>query len=172
MNATKLLAGVALATLSFAAFSATGQEETDTSLAAQQFADAAASSNMFEIRSSELAIDRASNEDVKLFAQQMITDHTAASEKLMAAAQQDGITPSDQMAPHHQNMLDGLTSADGEASDAAYVEAQVAAHEEAVALFEAYVADGPEGALKAFATETLPTLILHHEHVSALAGSD
>lgn len=169
MKVTKLFAGIALATLSFAAFSATAQDAASEPMTAQQFADAAASSNMFEIQSSELALERATAAQVQEFAQQMITNHTAATEKMMAAAQQDGITPATQMAPHHQEMLDGLAAAEGEAFDMAYIEAQVAAHEEGVALFEAYAANGPDGALKSFAAETLPTLIMHYEHVSALA---
>lgn len=136
------------------------------------FAATAASSNMFEIESSQLALDEATNDDVKAFAQQMIDDHTAAGEKMKAAAQSDGVTPPAAMAAKDQTALEMLQAANAEAFDTAYLTAQVAAHDEAVALFKTFSENGEASALKSFAAETLPTLEKHQSMAHELAGKE
>lgn len=136
----------------------------------QQFADMASSSNMLEIESSRLALEKSSSEEVKGFAQHMIDDHGKAAEDMMAAAQSDGITPATALQPHHQSQLDQLSGLEGEEFDQAYLAAQVAAHDEAIALFQAFSTNGEDSALKAFAANTLPTLQQHREEVGAIAG--
>jgi putative membrane protein len=160
-----LCAAVALSS----AWPAGGQTVAVTEPAA--FAEVAASSNMFEIESSQLALERTSNDEVKAFAEHMIEDHTAAGEKMKAAAAKDGVTPPATMAEKEQAQLQELQSAEEEAFDQAYLTAQVAAHDEAVALFDAFSTEGEESALRAFAAETLPTLEEHKATAHELAGS-
>lgn len=136
------------------------------------FAATAASSNMFEIESSQLALDQATNDDVKAFAQHMIDDHTAAGEKMKAAAQSDGVTPPAAMAGKDQAELEKLQAAEGADFDTAYLAAQVAAHDEAVALFKTFSEGGEASALKSFAAETLPTLEEHQAMAHELAGKE
>ena len=136
----------------------------------QQFADMAASSNMFEIQSSELALEMSQNEEVRAFAEQMIADHTLAGEDMMEAAELDGITPPSEMNEQHQSQYDALASADEAAFDQGYIEAQVMAHEEAVGLFEGFSTEGEESAMRDFAVQTLPTLQMHLEHVREMSG--
>lgn len=73
------------------------------------------------------------------------------------------------MAPDHQAVLDRLEAAEDDAFDQVYVEAQIAAHDEAVALFQAFATGDPDGALKAFAVQTLPTLVQHQKHINAIS---
>jgi putative membrane protein len=136
----------------------------------QAFAEMAGSSNRFEIQSSELALERAENEDVRAFAELMIQDHTRAGEQMMAAAEADGVTPPTAMIEKHQTQFDQLQAAEGAAFDQAYLAAQAGAHDEAVALFDGYAAQGEEGALREFAAQTLPTLQEHKAHVDAMTG--
>ena len=137
----------------------------------QAFAEAAASSNMFEIESSELALERATNDDVRAFAEQMVADHTLAGENMKVAAEADGIEPPAAMMAKEQAKLEELQSSEGEAFDEAYLAAQTGAHEEAVALFEAFSTQEEESALRDFAAETLPTLQTHQTGVHGLSGS-
>lgn len=134
------------------------------------FAERAASSNMFEIESSKLALEAAQADTVKTFAQKMIDDHTAAGEKFTAAATEDAVTPPMAMMPDHQAMVDSLTGLQGEAFDAAYMTAQKTAHDATVQLFEGYSTGGEDGALKIFATETLPTLQAHQTEAADMAA--
>ena len=58
---------------------------------AEQFIMMAAMGDRFEIESSELAVENAQSDDVKAFAQQMITDHTANTQKLMQTVEGNGV---------------------------------------------------------------------------------
>ncbi|WP_431298198.1 DUF4142 domain-containing protein [Tabrizicola sp. BL-A-41-H6] len=136
---------------------------------AQGFAERAASSNLFEIQSSQIALEKAQSEEVRAFAEKMIADHTAAGERMMAAATEEGLTATEALMPDHQAQLDNLTSSEPADFDAAYLGAQLAAHTEAVDLFEGYSNQGPGGPLKTFATETLPKLKDHLAEVGPLS---
>jgi putative membrane protein len=63
----------------------------------------------------------------------------------------------------HQKMLDELKAKNGKDFDASYDQTQVKAHQDAVALFDAYAKGGDNGELKGWAFRTLPHL---REHLS------
>ena len=159
------------ALLAFALCSYTPLARAQSATDPATFAAAAASSNMFEIESSQLALDKATGDDARQFAQQMIDDHTLAGENMKAAAEADGVMVPAAMAEKEQMQLEKLQAAgEGEAFDEAYLSAQVVAHDEAVALFQAFSEGGQESALRRFAAETLPTLEHHQTAVRAFAG--
>jgi putative membrane protein len=134
-----------------------------------QFVPAATSSNTFEIQSSRLALQRSRNPEVRRFAQQMIRDHNMAGRRMMAAARAGGVpAPRPMLNDKHQAMLDSVRSASD--FDAAYMDAQLAAHQEAVALFTSYSSTGDNAELVVFAKETLPTLQMHLDHVQSMKG--
>lgn len=130
------------------------------------FVTKAAISNMFEIESSKIAVEKAKDPEVKKFAQQMISDHTKAGKEMMAVAAD---APKELDAAHLAK-VEKLKKAEGEKFDAAYVDEQVTAHDEAVALFTKFSAEAETPKLKEFASKTLPTLKEHQEHVKHLNG--
>jgi putative membrane protein len=75
-----------------AAAGTSADPKRDVSNADRDFVGEIASANMAEIRMAELALQRASNNNVKKFAQMMVTDHTQAGEKLIALASQHNLT--------------------------------------------------------------------------------
>ena len=137
---------------------------------AAQFVPMATSSNLFEIESSRLALDRARNPEVRRFARQMIRDHNTATRRMAAVVASTGMPmPPPAMTPKHQAML---ASVQGAADfDAAYMGAQVMAHQESVALFTAYGSNGDVPQLAAFARQTLPNLQMHLDHAQAVGGA-
>ena len=137
---------------------------------AAQFVPMATSSNLFEIESSRLALDRARNPEVRRFARQMIRDHNTATRRMAAVVASTGMPmPPPAMTPKHQAML---TSVQGAADfDAAYMGAQVMAHQESVALFTAYGSNGDVPQLAAFARQTLPNLQMHLDHAQSVGGA-
>jgi putative membrane protein len=124
----------------------------------------------FEIGSSRLAKNKSQNTAVKQFADQMISDHTAAAEKLRAVANLQGVgaDKANALSPAHQADMARLEKATVGEFDALYIDAQTKAHEDAVALFKSYADDGEDTRLKQFAAETLPTLEQHLAHVKTL----
>lgn len=136
----------------------------------------ATASNAFEIRSSALAIRKASSEDVRAFASKMVEDHTQAAADLDAALARPETTastdPDDTPLPQrYQALLDELDGLEGEAFEARYVALQLVAHQEAVALFTAYANSGDDPALKEFAKKTLETLTMHERQAKELAAA-
>jgi putative membrane protein len=88
---------------------------------------------------------------------------------MKTAASAEGVAPAETLMPDHQSQLDNLSGLSAEEFDAAYLAAQLAAHVEAVTLFEGYANQGQDGALKDFAAETLPKLQDHKAKVEPLA---
>jgi putative membrane protein len=128
---------------------------------------------MFEIESSNIAIQKAKNGEVKSFAERMIADHTKAAEELKITAQStpEKFAVPDKLDAKHQKLVDELDGAASDKFDAAYVRLQTDAHKEAVKLFESYAKQGDNEALKAFAAKTLPTLKDHYQMIQKIAAS-
>ncbi len=106
---------------------------------------------MMEIQASELAIQNAKSAQVKEFAQMMVSDHTKASNNLMAAAKADGVSVSAQMTNKQGATVDALRRRPAPTSTTKYVQAQVMAHQEALQLMETYAANGDSPDAKAHA---------------------
>lgn len=171
-----LMISVALLTGSHAFGATKDAKDADTAIAVQHFdkntwVKAVASSNMFEIESSKLALQKSKSDDVKKFAQIMFDDHTKAGEKLMAVLKKDGgAAPPKELAPKHAAAMKLLGSLEGQDFDMAYLSLQHAGHMEAVMAFRTYAATPDDKALGAFAKETLPILEMHLDHVKMLAA--
>lgn len=132
------------------------------------FVKQAASSNAFEIQSSEMAQEKATAEDLKTFAADMIADHTKAGEDMRAAA---GDTPvPEELSPKHAAMMALLTEAEGAEFDMLYKEMQAVGHAEAVTLFTTFAASGQGTDLQTFAETTLPVLKEHKTHIDHLVA--
>jgi putative membrane protein len=139
-------------------------------LFAPGFLAQAGSGDQFEIQSSQLALSASSNPAVRAFANQMIADHTRLSQQMAAAATSAGITPPPPaLLPAQQAMLDQLRAAGtGPSFDMAYQQAQITAHQGAVTLFQNYAASGDVAAIKAAASQALPTIQMHLQQAQAL----
>jgi putative membrane protein len=129
----------------------------------QEFANAAAASDAFEIQSSQVAQEKASTAKVKTFAAQMIKAHTDSTAKLKTAASAatPAITPEPQLTAAQQQKLDGLKAKSGADFDKAYIQAQVDAHEMTLAKLRTYAATGAVPSLKSFAAELVPIVTAH-----------
>lgn len=175
MMLRKALAVLSLAALSAAPAFAADPPNTAAAPAATatpatgSFLTTVAASNLFEIESSRLALTKSGNEKVKAFANQMVADHTQAGTKFKQAVTEAKLPPpAEKLDTRHQALLDDLTKRDGTAFDQAYIKAQHDAHVEAVALFDAYGRSGDNARIKQFATELLPTLKQHLQHVTSM----
>ena len=129
----------------------------------QDFVTLAAQSDMLEIESSKLAQTKSDNAKSKQFATKMIADHTATSTELkglLAAGKVKAEAPA-ALDKAHQAKLDKLTKLNGSDFTKEYNSMQVAAHKDAVSMFERYGKDGENADLKAFAAKHLPHLQEH-----------
>lgn len=130
----------------------------------------AAMGDMYEIQAAEIAIERTTNPQVRELAQMILTDHRAASEKMMALAPQAApdVTLPTELDERRQGLIDNLRAADAAAFDQVFLDQQVAAHQEALTLHRGFAdnADAPQ--LAAHAAEVAPRIEMHLERARAL----
>ena len=154
---------------------ATGTAASDmpagAAVTADQYVATAASSDMFEIQSSKMALETTKNEAVKEFAEHMVSDHSTTTKEIKAAAKEEKIAVPTEMLPKHAEMLAALKAADAGSFDALYVKMQDAAHKEAVALHTGYAESGDNASLKAVATKAVPIVTEHLKDVQAIQKS-
>ena len=120
-----------------------------------------------EVELGNLALQRASNADVKTFAQRMVDDHTKANQQLEELASRKGITLKEREGAAAKQTVAKLSKLSGEAFDREYAKDMVKDHEKDVAEFRAATKlRDPD--IKEFATQTLPTLQEHLEMAKKL----
>jgi putative membrane protein len=142
---------------------AQSQSQKPKEMSASTFVRTAARGDMFEIQAGKVALGKAKSDSVKNFAQMIIDDHTAASQKLQQVVKDEKIKvtiPKD-LDKKHKDMLGKLNKASASSFDRTYMQSQIAAHREAVATFQSYSRNGSDAGLKQFAVETLPVLQKH-----------
>lgn len=135
----------------------------------EMFVKTAASSGMHEVELGKIAADKAKNEDVKTFAQQLVKDHTKANEGLKTAAKAANIAVPDEMLEKHKKHVEMFRNYKGTNFDQDFLKHEVADHTEAVALFTRASKEAKNRELKDFATKTLPVLQQHLEQAKKLS---
>ena len=120
------------------------------------------SSDMFEIESSQMALQMSQNEAVRSFAQMMVNDHSRMMNQMMAMAPGMSMDMSSMpMMPHHAEMLQRLRGASAANFDMMYKREQMMAHEEALMMHRTYAARGDNAALRAMAAKAVPMIQMH-----------
>ncbi|HEY2033911.1 MAG TPA: DUF4142 domain-containing protein [Rhizomicrobium sp.] len=140
-----------------------GTMSAETTSSLQGFVTGAATSDMYEVEAGKIAEKRTSNPDVKAFAEKMVHDHTATTDKLKSIL---GSMKHQPAAPAHlddrrQGLIDDLRGAKAADFDARYMSQQVDAHKEALILMKGYAKDGDNPDVKAFAADTVPKIQEH-----------
>jgi len=137
----------------------------------QDFVTKASQGGTAEVELGKVAASQGSSDEVKTFGQRMADDHTKAGAELKTAASSGGFTVA--TSPSAQQKADAakLKAMQGAAFDKAYAAAMVKDHKETVALFEKEAKSGSDANLKAFASETLPTLKEHTKMAEQLKAS-
>jgi len=128
------------------------------------FVKEAAMSDMFEIQSSQLAEQKASDAGTKSFAQKMVADHTKTSSEvksMVSSGKLKGVELPTDMSSSQKSMLDNLKGLIGADFTKQYHSDQVSGHKDAVSLFERYGKGGDNPDLKQWVNKTLPTLQTH-----------
>lgn len=127
--------------------------------AAPAYVAMAASSDMYEITSSQIALQRARDPRHRSFAQMMIQHHTGTTAQLTAAARSAGLNPPPAMLPMHAALIRQLQASSN--VDATYHQQQVLAHQQALALHSNYASRGDQPALRSVAAAATPIVQSH-----------
>jgi putative membrane protein len=145
-----------------------GMAATSTAAVApgdKRFVEKAASAGMAEVQAAQLAEQKTQDPKVKEFAQQMITDHSAANKQLQTIAEQKGLTIPTALDAKDQKQLDKLQNLTGAKFDRAYMKDQARDHEEVLKLLQKEAKNGKDADLKSFADQTIPTIQKHIDMV-------
>lgn len=137
----------------------------------KNFVEKAALTDMFEIESAKLALERSKVKAVKDFAQMMIDAHTATTNELMPLAATAKVAPPTALDNDHMAKLDDLRNAKVEDFDDKYIDQQTDAHENALNLMKDFSANGKDAGLQAFAAKTQTAVQQHLDQVKALDKS-
>jgi len=122
----------------------------------------AGASDLFEIESSRLALQRAQRPETRQYAQMLIQHHMQTSAQVMAAARASGLNPPPpRLMPMQQRMMAELSRASAANFDRVYLRQQVPAHQMALALHRNYAANGDRPPLRNVAATAVPIVTQH-----------
>src|SRR5215213_3373276 len=110
-----------------------------------------AQGNMAEIAASNLALQRAQSEQVRQFAQQMVTDHTAAASEMQTLAAGKNVTLPTAMSTKQQSDMDKLGGRTGADFDRDYMKMMVKDHERMAKMLDRESTRNTDADVKAFA---------------------
>ena len=160
----------------------------------RDFVEEIAIASAAEIELGKMAIEKASNPEVKKYGQMMVDDHTTAGAELQQLAQQYNITVPAALDEKHRDLRDKLAQLSGREFDEAYIDAMVDSHENVVDKLQARVDDRDrnvagtsgttpgttsgvqpeeaddhaEASLNLWAANTLPAVKAHLDHAKQL----
>ena len=135
--------------------------DTGLSPADRAFVAKAAQGGLMEVTAGKLAAQRGLDPAVKEFGQKMVTDHTAANDKLKALANSKQMVLPDSVSDDQNAALGKLEALSGTEFDKMYAHMMVKDHVEDISEFEKEAKRGQDGDVLSFAESTLPTLRQH-----------
>jgi putative membrane protein len=158
--------------LSFPVVGASAHGVTDAQIAA-----IVVTANQVDIDAGKLAKSRSTNSDVKAFAELMVTDHTGVNKSAIDLAGKLKVTPQDNATSQSlkaggDKNLAQLKTLSGAAFDKAYVDQEVAYHQQVIdALDKTLIPGATNEELKALLIKVRPAFVAHLEHAKHLQGS-
>jgi putative membrane protein len=154
----------AVCCFALASISALAQDNgtSKAGLTDQQFVNMAAQTDMVEANIGQMAADSASAQEVKDYAQMLVTDHTADYQQLKTAAQQANLTVPDSIdAEHYKMMVAPFTKLKGAAFDKKYEQEMVTGHTKALQQYQKEGAGAENAPIKSYAQTAEPVLEKH-----------
>ena len=136
----------------------------------REFAQAAASSDQFEILAAETALTQSTDPEVRSFATRMRDDHQQLGKAVRDAATRSGLKPPEMaMSADQAQWLGALQSVSGHAFDILYLKQQVLAHRSALEVETTYAKSGDDLNLRQVATSAVPVISAHGDMANQAA---
>ena len=129
--------------------------------AERKFIAEAVMGGMAEVEGGQLAVRKATSQQVKAFGQRMVQDHGKANEQLKRLAAAKNVQLPTELDRKHRNDLARLVRLSESEFDREYMQHMVRDHRKDVADFRKAAKDLKDGEVKQFAAITLPTLEEH-----------
>lgn len=141
-----------------------------------QIAQIVVTANQVDVDAGKLAVSRTKSRDVKQFAQQMITDHTAVNQQASALVGKLGVTPeanptSQQLTSDGAAARERIGQLSGAAFDRAYVDNEVAYHQAVLdAIDNTLIPSSQNAELKSLLQQVRPAIAAHLDHAKQVQG--
>jgi len=131
----------------------------------QSFINFAAQTDMVEANLGQLAQTATGSQQVKDYAQMLISDHTSDFNQLSGIAHQAGLNvPSAIDAEHNKAMIWPFEKLKGDKFESRYIEDMIVGHSKAIAMYKKEAEEAKNPVLKSYAEHALPVL---EKHLSA-----
>lgn len=142
-----------------------------------QIASIVVTANQIDIEAGKTAVSRSSNAAVKAFAQLMVDDHAGVNKAAVDLVTRLKVTPQDN--PTSQSLkadagkfATGVRSLTGAAFDQAYIDHEVAYHQQVIDALDKILIPGAANAeLKALLVKVRPAFVAHLEHAKRVQRS-
>jgi putative membrane protein len=168
----KLIALVLVGVLGLTTASVRAQNVTDAKIAS-----IVVTANQIDIDAGKLAESKASDEDIKKFAQLMITDHTGVNKQATELATKLNVTPEDNpttqsLKTEGEKNIVYLKTLSGAAFDKAYIDQEVTFHQLVLnAVDKTLIPSAQNAELKALLVKVRPAFVAHLEHAKQLQAA-
>ena len=142
-----------------------------------QIAAIVVTANQVDVDAGKLARQRASNSEVKKFAERMVSDHEGVNQQAVALATKLKVTPQENdtsraLKAGGDKNLANLQTLSGAAFDKAYVDHEVAYHAQVLDALDKTLIPGASNAeLKALLVKVRPAFVAHLEHAKQIQAS-
>jgi len=125
----------------------------------------------FQVDSGRLAETKGTTQEIRSYADLMVSSHIAVNNALLAILKNKApAPPSRLLKAAYSTMVSTLQNESGQALDADYIRGQVNYQKANTALYQYEIANGTDPDLKAFAQETLPKIQDHLARALKLQG--
>lgn len=131
----------------------------------KSFAEMALMGNLKELKYSQLALNKGFSPEVKELAQHIVEDHKKADDLLRQITAGKSITVPSALDADEQKDFEKLSNKEGEDFDKAYTDCMVKDHKKTIRAYEKETKKGENTEFRAFATNTLPSII-HHKNMA------
>jgi len=139
---------------------------------AQAYLFHAGAGDVFEITSSMVLLNKSSNPQVRNYASMLIDHHTRTTNLALANAKAAGIMPPPpELSPMQKSMIGQLHAANPAAIDRLYLQQQVPAHQQALALQSGYARSGDAPSLRQTAQGAVPIVQAHLDQARQMLQS-
>ena len=158
-------------------FVAGGSVAQDAAPNDAQIAAIVVTANQVDIDAGKFAATKASSQEVKAFASQMVTDHTGVNKSATELVTKLKVKPEDNptsasLKSGGEQNLQNLKSLQGAAFDRAYIDNEVTYHQSVIdAMDKTLIPSAKNAELKALLVKVRPAFVAHLEHAKRMQSA-
>lgn len=149
----------------------TNRMQTKLDADSAAFLGQAQQGSMTEIELGQLALAKSANAEIQTFANQLIEDHSKASQEVGDLAVVKHAVLPNAITAEQQSTYNRLQNLSGATFDKEFIQANLKAHKDTIAAFQRQASGSPDMDVRTLANKTLPTLHMHLQMATDIAAN-